>query len=70
MGVWIVPQGSAGFKYSGHSYYDDSVQTPKYHRFNRETGLVLTPGVGIDTSIYRDEWHGTKVICEVVTVEY
>jgi Predicted RNA methylase len=70
MGVWIVPQGSAGFKYSGHSYYDDSVQTPKYHRFNRETGLVLTPGVGIDTSIYRDEWHATKVICESVIVDY
>ena len=25
-GVWIVPQGSAGFKYSGHTYYDRSIE--------------------------------------------
>lgn len=27
-GVWIVPQGSAGFKYSGHTYYDRSDLLP------------------------------------------
>ena len=69
-GAWIVPQGSAGFKYSGHTYYDATVQTAKYKKFVSDTGFVLFPGVGIDTSIYKDEWHGTTVICEVVTVDY
>ncbi|TYR87925.1 methyltransferase, partial [Citrobacter freundii] len=59
-GVWIVPQGSAGFKYSGHTYYDRSIQSAKYIKFEKDTGLILHPGVGIDTSIYRDQWNGTK----------
>ncbi|CZV80744.1 methyltransferase [Enterobacter sp. JBIWA008] len=69
-GVWIVPQGSAGFKYSGHRYYDASVQTAKYQKFVNDTGYTFQPGVGIDTSIYKDEWNGTKVICESVCVDY
>ncbi|EPG6759284.1 TPA: methyltransferase, partial [Citrobacter freundii] len=48
-GVWIVPQGSAGFKYSGHTYYDRSIQSAKYIKFEKDTGLILHPGVGIDT---------------------
>ncbi|EOH1345674.1 methyltransferase [Citrobacter freundii] len=69
-GVWIVPQGSAGFKYSGHTYYDCSIQSAKYIKFEKDTGLILHPGVGIDTSIYRDQWNGTKVTCESVLVDY
>ncbi|MBD5600268.1 class I SAM-dependent methyltransferase [Citrobacter freundii] len=69
-GVWIVPQGSAGFKYSGHTYYDRSIQSAKYIKFEKDTGLILHPGVGIDTSIYRDQRNGTKVTCESVLVDY
>ncbi|MBD5776679.1 methyltransferase [Citrobacter freundii] len=69
-GVWIVPQGSAGFKYSGHTYYDRSIQSAKYIKFEKDTGLILHPGVGIDTSIYRDQWNGTKVTCESVLFDY
>jgi len=35
-----------------------------------ETGFELHPGVDIDTSIYKDEWNGTKVICESVIVDH
>ncbi|MFV9121682.1 methyltransferase [Citrobacter freundii] len=69
-GAWIVPQGSSGFKYSGHTYYDRSIQSTKYLKFEKDTGLILHPGVGIDTSIYRDQWNGTKVTCESVLVDY
>ncbi|EPV6135192.1 methyltransferase [Escherichia coli] len=69
-GTWIVPQGSAGFKYSGHTYYDRSIQSAKYTKFEKDTGLILHPGVGIDTSIYLDQWNGTKVTCESVLVDY
>ncbi|WP_288492969.1 methyltransferase [uncultured Pantoea sp.] len=68
-GVWIVPQGSAGFVYSGAQYYDRR-ESMKYKKFSEQTGYVFEAGCGIDTSIYRDQWHGTNVVCEVVTVEY
>ena len=41
MGVGIVPQGSAGFKYSGHRYYDASVQIAKYQKFVKDTGYTF-----------------------------
>ncbi len=70
MGAWIVPQGSAGFKYSGHTYYDPTVKSGKYLKFVNDTGYSFFPGVGIDTSIFKDEWNGTRVICESVLVDY
>lgn len=69
-GAWIVQQGSAEFKYSGYRYYDASVQTAKYQKFVNDTGYTFQPGVGIDTSIYKDEWNGTKIICVSVCVDY
>lgn len=30
----------------------------------------MQPGVGIDTSIYRDQWNGTNILCESVIVDY
>jgi len=69
MGVWIVPQGSAGFVYSGAQYYDRR-ESVKYVKFHNQTGYTLHPGVGIDSSIYKDEWNGTKVIVESVIVDY
>ncbi|KEA51849.1 methyltransferase [Mangrovibacter sp. MFB070] len=68
-GVWIVPQGSAGFVYSGVRCYERR-ESPKYKKFVKDTGWTFEAGCGVDTSIYKDEWHGTSVICEVVTVEY
>lgn len=68
-GVFIVPQGSAGFLYSGRRYYERNEST-KYRKFTEQTGWMFEAGCGIDTAIYRDEWNGTKVVCEVVTVDY
>ncbi len=68
-GVWIVPQGSAGFVYSGARCYERREST-KYQKFAKDTGWKFEAGCGIDTSIYKEHWHGTSVICEVVTLEY
>lgn len=68
-GVFIVPQGSAGFRYSGAHYYE-RITNQKYYKFEKESGLFLEAGCGVDTSIYRDQWHGTNVLTEVVTVDY
>ncbi|MHA3545994.1 class I SAM-dependent methyltransferase [Yersinia enterocolitica] len=68
-GVWLVPQGSAGFVYSGVPYYERK-ESSKYKKMNKELGYSFEAGCGIDTSIYKDEWRGTSVVCEVVTIEY
>ncbi|MFZ5263556.1 hypothetical protein ACOY7H_11285, partial [Enterobacter roggenkampii] len=67
--IWIVPQGSAGFVYSGARYYERR-ESSKYKKMAKDTGYVFEAGCGIDTSIYKDEWHGTSVVCEVVCVDY
>lgn len=64
-GVSIMPQGSAGFRYSGAAYYE-RVTNQKYYKFEKDTGLYLEAGCGVDTSIYRDQWHSTNVLTEVV----
>lgn len=70
VGYFIVPAGSAGFAYSGRPYYDGSMKSNKYLKWSKQTGLVTYAGCGIDTSIYRDEWHSTNVLTEVVEVRY
>lgn len=70
-GVWLIPQTSAGFKYSGNTCYQrESTINSKLYKFTNETGFVMQPGVGVDTSIYRDQWNGTNILCESVIVDY
>ncbi len=68
-GVWLMPQGSAGFVYSGARYYERR-ESNKYNKMNKDLGYCFESGCGVDTSIYKDEWRGTSIVCEVVTVEY
>lgn len=68
-GVWIVPQGSAGFVYSGAHFYERR-ELAKYKKFTEQTGFYFEAGCGVDTSLFREHWHGTNVVCEIVTVEY
>lgn len=66
MGVYLVPQQSAGFKYSGNRYFDDSMPSAKYHKFTKETGLILHPGCGIDSFLFKDDWNrneSTRGVC-------
>ncbi|VVE56899.1 hypothetical protein PAQ31011_05156 [Pandoraea aquatica] len=68
-GAFIVPQPSAPFRYSGAQYYQRCVST-KCEAFLRDTGITLEVGTGVDTSIYKDEWHGVSPICEIVLAEF
>lgn len=68
-GSFILPQMSAGFKYSGTNYYIRN-EVQKYKKFNKETSLEILPGIGIDTSIYKDEWKGISVITEIGNVYF
>lgn len=68
-GAFILPQSAAPFRYSGDRYYRE-FQSNKYKKFHKETGISLEFGCGIDTSVYLDDWHGVKPLCEIVTCDF
>lgn len=75
-GVFIIPQSSAPFIYSGTNNHRFVWQTGeegnfnKYRKFNKETGISLDVGCGIDTTFCIEEWKGVAPVCEVVTADY
>lgn len=81
-GCFILPQQSTPFKYSGAEFYMDlrkqnkgynpyGLQVPtKVQKFIKETGLDYQFNIGIDTSIYKNDWKGVSPICEIVTFEF
>lgn len=69
MGAFIIPNQSASFRYSGEPrYHEESNQ--KHDRFVKQTGIRLEAGVGVDTSIYENDWHGVSPRVEIVTAEF
>lgn len=68
-GVFIIPQMSAPFKYSGARYYEET-RPDKYLEFHKQTSIALTAGCGIDTSLFRNDWHGTSPATEVVCADF
>ena len=68
-GVFIIPQCSTPFKYSGNLYFEKT-SSRKYERFNTQTKLEFEFNSGIDTSVYIKEWHGVSPVCEIVNVTY
>jgi hypothetical protein len=69
-GVFIIPQMSAPFAYSGKPCYEYTGGDREYAKFTDATGIVLEANCGIDTSYYRDEWHGVSPVCEIVTADF
>lgn len=82
-GAFIVPQLTAGFKYSGSpaggwpetrrngvgSGFSEN-KTDAHQKLFDQTGIVLSPSCGIDTSVYDHDWHGVSVKTEVVTTDF
>ena len=68
-GVFLVPQMSAPFSYSGKRSFEET-PSPRMERFGAETGIVLEPSCGIDTSFYRTDWHGVAPAVEVVCADF
>lgn len=68
-GVFIVPQMSAPFTYSGSQLYTPRT-TGKAVDYERLTGISLEIGVGIDTAFYADQWKSTNITTEVVTADF
>lgn len=64
-GVFIVPQVSAPFRFSGQSRYE-VVENAQYEKFSKATGVRLGMNCGIDTSIYDDQWSIKPPRMEIV----
>lgn len=73
-GMFIVPQQSAGFRYSGADYYEHSdsgkFSADAYQKFSQQTGIRLDGGVGVDTSVFDDEWHGVSPRVEIACADF
>jgi hypothetical protein len=82
-GVFIVPQMTAGFKYSGcpvggwpetrtNGVGSGFVETKGdvHAQLLRQTGITLGPSCGLDTSTYARDWHGVSIATEIVTVDF
>ena len=69
LGVFIVPQTSAPFKYSGQSFLQRLESGPAVE-FSQLTGIPLKPGIGVDTDACRGEWHGTSPKTEIVVCDF
>jgi len=74
-GTFIVPQQSAGFRYSGAPYYMHSesgeyATTREYAKFSEQTGIRLDAGVGVDTTVHQDDWHGVSPTVEIACADF
>lgn len=78
IGTFIVPQNSTPFKYSGSNFfidYQDSNKkygnmSTKVSKFMLETGFIFNFNLGIDTTIYLNQWKGVNPVCEIVNIDY
>ncbi|MCM2294803.1 methyltransferase [Allorhizobium sp. BGMRC 0089] len=68
-GVFIVPQSSAPFRYSGAHCFQ-RLKEGKGVKFQDDTGLFLDIGAGVDTTYHQHSWKDTSIITEIVTVEF
>ncbi len=68
-GAFILPQMSAGFRYSGSQTYERQA-SGRAVDFQTLTGLHFEAGCGVDTSLYLNEWRGVSPLCEIVCVEF
>lgn len=68
-GVFIVPQNSAPFRYSGVQCFTVA-RTDDCEAFELATGVELSPNCGIDTETYRHEWRGTSPRVEIVLADF
>lgn len=65
---FILPQMSTPFKYSGNCNYE-KLSSSKYQKFNSQTGIDIDLSVGIDCSVYKDDWKGASPVVEICSVE-
>jgi hypothetical protein len=70
-GIFILPQQSTPFKYSGDAHFQDLRGTQELPRkvksFTDKTGIEYDFNCGIDCDVYLDQWRGVAPKVEVCT---
>ncbi len=67
-GVFILPQMSVPFEYSGKQHYQER-PSAKYERFTKATGIELACE-STDCSFARELWHGVAPTVEVASCDF
>jgi hypothetical protein len=67
--MFILPQGSTPFRYSGAQYYQ-RVDNAKFEKFFAETGIDIEAGCGIDTTVHQDAWRQVNIVTEIACCEF
>jgi SAM-dependent methyltransferase len=68
-GVFLLPQMSAPFLYSGSKPFRE-VKDGKAARFMAQTGAHMEPGCGVDCAFYAGDWKQPVPLCEVVLCDF
>lgn len=68
-GVFILPQQSTPFRYSGRQHYS-SETTDKLARWMNKNNIEFEMNCGIDCNVNIDNWKGVKPIVEIVLCEF
>lgn len=68
-GVFILPQMSTPFRYSGRERFEEQ-EDERVRKFREQTGIAMEMNCGIDTAAYLSEWKGVSPICEIVTCSF
>ncbi|MFG2847435.1 methyltransferase domain-containing protein [Kitasatospora sp. NPDC048296] len=69
-GVFLIPQESAPFRFSGQRGGYREARSAEYARFERDTGLRLEMSISVDTSGVRDQWRGVSPATEMVFCDF
>ncbi|WP_405132921.1 methyltransferase [Nocardia sp. NBC_01388] len=69
-GVFLIPQQSAPFAYSGRSEMRWGTDDAEYTRFSASTGITLRPTCGVDTAHYRNDWRHPPPQTELVLADF
>ncbi len=67
--AFILPAMSAPFKYSGNRFYE-RLENSRGAEYERHTGAMLQPHVGIDCTVYKDDWKDVSPAIEVVEADF
>lgn len=68
-GVFILPQTSTPFLYSG-SHSMQSFNSKLYDKFLQQTGISFDFNCGLDTSVHKTLWKATTPNVEIITCDF
>ncbi len=69
-GVFLIPQQSAPFTYSGRSHMRFGTGDAEYTRFSASTGIRLQPTCGVDSAHYARQWRHQPPRTELVLTDF